>query len=114
MKDLRRVVHRNGVVEFDDPHTGHHMVVMEGITVETSERDALAIVSVGTVITCGSCFRRWIVPVADYRNGWSTCRHCKTRLFLPPIYLPSPEKLGTTLETPTVRGQKPKPTRERK
>ncbi len=108
MKDLRRVIHRNGLVEFDDPGTGRHMVVMEGMTVESSDNDALAIVSVGTVITCGSCFRRWIVPVVDYRNGWSTCRHCSTRLFMPPIYLPSPEKLGTTLPAPNVHGQKRK------
>jgi len=112
VKDLRRVVHRNGVVEFDDPGTGRHMVVMEGFTVESSDNDALAIVSVGTVITCGSCFRRWIVPVVDYRNGWSTCRHCSARLFMPPIYLPSPEKLGTTLPAPTVRGQKRKADRK--
>jgi hypothetical protein len=112
MKDLRRVIHRNGVVEFDDPRTGRHMVVMEGFTVESSDNDALAIVSVGTVITCGSCFRRWIVPVVDYRNGWSTCRHCSARLFMPPIYLPSPEKLGTTLPAPTARGQKRKADRK--
>jgi len=88
MKDVRRVIHRNGVVEFDDPGTGHHLVVMEGLTVESNETDSLAIVSVAAAVTCGACFRRWFVPVADYRNGWSTCKHCKTRLFLPPIYFP--------------------------
>ena len=89
MKGMRQVVHRNGVVEFDDPLTGHHLVVTEGMTVESNESDALAVVSVAAAITCGACFRRWFVPVTDYRNGWSNCRHCKTRLFLPPIYLPA-------------------------
>lgn len=88
-KDIRRVVHRNGVVEFVGPATGEHMVVMEGMTVESHDNDALAIVSVAATITCGACLRRWLMPVADYKNGWTECRHCKTRLFLPPIYLPA-------------------------
>jgi hypothetical protein len=88
-KSMRRIVHRNGVVEFVGPHTGEHLVVMEGMTVESHESDALAIVSVAATVTCGACFRRWLVPVAEYKNGWSECRHCKTRLFLPPIYLPN-------------------------
>lgn len=89
MKDLHRVIHRNGVVEFDDPLSGRHMVVMDGLTVESGDNDALAIVSVASVVTCGSCFRRWIEPVEDYRNGWGTCPHCTARLFLPPLYFPA-------------------------
>jgi hypothetical protein len=88
MKGMRRVVHRNGVVEFVGPGTGEHLVVMEGMTVESNETDTLAIVSVAAAVTCGSCFRRWFVPVTDYKNGWSNCRHCNTRLFMPPIYFP--------------------------
>jgi hypothetical protein len=88
-KGMRRVVHRNGVVEFVGPGTGEHMVVMEGLTVETNDSDALAIVSVAATITCGACFKRWLLPVVEYKNGWSECRHCKTRLFLPPVYLPN-------------------------
>jgi hypothetical protein len=92
MKDLRRVIHRNGVVEFDDPQSGRHMVVMEGLTVESDDNDVLAIVTVASVVTCGSCFKRWIEPVEEYRNGWGTCRHCNANLFLPPLYFPATAK----------------------
>lgn len=91
MKDLHRVRHRNGVVEFDDP-SGRHLVVMDGLTVESDDNDALAIVSVASVVTCGSCFKRWIEPVEAYRNGWGSCPHCKARLFLPPLYFPTTAK----------------------
>lgn len=83
---VQRLIHRNGVVEFDDPDTGMHVVMMDGLTVESSDNDALAIVSVAAIVTCSACFKRWISPVADYRQGWSTCRHCNARLFLPPLY----------------------------
>ena len=89
MKKLRRVIHRNGVVEFDDPRSGRHMVVLDGMTVESGENEVLAIVSVASVVTCGACFKRWMEPVEDYRNGWGTCPHCKARLFQPPIYFPA-------------------------
>ncbi|MBX3702735.1 MAG: hypothetical protein KF822_03060 [Steroidobacteraceae bacterium] len=80
------MIHRNGMVEFDDPDTGRHVVMMEGLTVESGDNDALAIVSVATVITCGSCLRRWIMPIANYRQGWHSCPHCAANLFMPPIY----------------------------
>ena len=89
MKDLHRVMHRNGVVEFDDPESGRHMVVMDGLTVESGDNEALAIVSVASVVTCGSCFKRWFVPVENYRHGWGACPHCNARLFLPPLYFPA-------------------------
>ena len=82
------MMHRNGVVEYDDPDTGRHMIVMDGMTVESGDNDALAIVSVASVVTCGSCFKRWIEPVESYRNGWGSCRHCNARLFMPPLYIP--------------------------
>jgi hypothetical protein len=89
MKKLRQVIHRNGVVEFDDPLSGRHMVVMDGLTVESNDDDALAIVSIASIVTCGSCFKRWIEPVENYRNGWGTCPHCKVRLFHPPLCFPA-------------------------
>jgi hypothetical protein len=92
MKDVRRVMHRNGAVEFNDPLSGRHMVVMEGMTVESGDNEALAIVSLASVVTCGSCFKRWIEPVENYRNGWTNCRHCKARLFMPPLYFPATQK----------------------
>ncbi len=83
---VHRLIHRNGVVEYDDPDTGMHVVMMDGLTVETSDKDALAIVSVATIVACSSCFKRWIEPIADYRQGWTKCQHCDARLFLPPLY----------------------------
>jgi hypothetical protein len=108
VKELRRVIHRNGVVEFDDPHTGRHMVMMDGLTVESSETDALAIVTLATVVACGSCFRRWIEPVEEYRNGWGSCRHCNARLFLPPLYLPTTAKVANSRRSPNARGDRPR------
>jgi hypothetical protein len=99
MKDVHRVIHRNGVVEFDDPQSGAHMVVMDGLTVESSQHVALAIVTVATAITCGVCFRRWIEPAENYRQGWGSCPHCKARLFLPPIYLPAAGEPRTVTRT---------------
>ena len=89
MKKLHQVIHRSGVVEFHDPQSGRHMVVMDGLTVESNDDDALAIVSIASIVTCGSCFKRWIEPVESYRNGWGTCPHCKVRLFQPPLYFPA-------------------------
>jgi len=85
-RGVERRIHRNGVVEFDDPDTGRHVVMMEGMTVESGDNDALAVVSVATVITCGSCLRRWMTPIAEYRHGWNACPHCAANLFMPPIY----------------------------
>jgi len=85
-RGVERRIHRNGVVEFDDPDTGRHVVMMEGMTVESGDDDALAVVSVATVITCGSCLKRWMTPIADYRQGWSTCPHCGANLFMPAVY----------------------------
>lgn len=102
MKDLHRVTHRNGVVEFDDPQSGRHMVVMDGLTVESGDNDALAIVSIASVVTCGSCFKRWIEPVENYRNGWGSCRHCSARLFLPPLYFPATAKQSSSPGEPEL------------
>lgn len=102
MKELHRVMHRNGVVEFDDPDSGRHMVVMDGMTVESGDNDALAIVSVASIVTCGLCFRRWIQPVENYRNGWSSCRHCNARLFLPPLYFPAPARQNGSADAPDL------------
>ena len=102
MKDLHRVIHRNGVVEIDDP-SGRHMVVMDGLTVESDDNDALAIVSVASVVTCGSCFKRWLVPIENYRSGWGVCAHCDARLFLPPLYFPA---------TSTTKSSRIEPTRD--
>ncbi|MGQ0384390.1 MAG: hypothetical protein ACT4UP_06900 [Gammaproteobacteria bacterium] len=88
---VERRIHRNGVVEFDDPDTGRHVVMMEGLTVESGDNDALAVVSVATVITCGSCLKRWMTPIADYRQGWNPCPHCAANLFMPPIYCDGPD-----------------------
>ena len=85
-RGIERRIHRNGVVEFDDPDTGRHVLMMDGFTVESGNNDALAVVSVASVITCGSCFRRWMTPIADYHHGWSSCTHCGANLFLPPVY----------------------------
>ncbi len=82
---LRAVSHRNGVVEYDDPDTGTHVVMMDGLTVETRDSEALAIVSVATIISCGACSRRWIAPLADYQPGWDSCRHCGAQLYLPKL-----------------------------
>lgn len=100
MKDLHRVMHRNGVVEFDDPSSGRHMIVMDGLTVESGDNDALAIVSIASIVTCGSCFKRWIEPVESYRNGWGSCRHCTARLFLPPLYFPATSKPNSSRSEP--------------
>lgn len=85
-RGVERRVHRNGVVEFDDPDTGRHVVMMDGLTVETGDNDALAVVSVATVISCGACLKRWMIPIADYRQGWSVCPLCAANLFMPAIY----------------------------
>lgn len=85
---------RNGVVEFDDPDTGKHVVIMEGMTVESGGGDALAVVSVAAIVTCSACGKRWLTPVADYRQGWNRCRHCETRLFLPAIFGDRDSKSG--------------------
>lgn len=85
-RGVERRIHRNGVVEFDDPDTGRHVVMMDGLTVESGDNDALAVVSVATVITCGSCLKRWMTPIAEYRQGWNACPHCGANLFMPPIY----------------------------
>ena len=106
MKDMHRVMHRNGVVEFDDPQSGRHMVVMDGLTVESGDNDALAIVSVASVVTCGSCFKRWIVPVENYRNGWRSCRHCSARLFMPPLYFPANSKPKNSQVEPDLAAPK--------
>ena len=102
MKNLHRVMHRNGAVEFDDP-SGRHMVVMDGLTVESDDNDALAIVSVASIVTCGSCFKRWLVPIENYGCGWGACAHCKARLFLPPLYFPA---------TSTTKSSRIEPDRE--
>ena len=70
----------------DDPDTGRHVVMMEGMTVESGDNDALAVVSVATVITCGNCLKRWMTPIAEYRQGWNSCPHCAANLFMPPVY----------------------------
>ncbi len=102
MKELHRVMHRNGVVEFDDPDSGRHMVVMDGLTVESGDNEALAIVSVASVVTCGSCFKRWIEPVENYRNGWGSCRHCSARLFKPPLYFPETSRQKSPASEPDL------------
>lgn len=84
--DVRRVIHRNGVVEYDDPNTGRHVVLMDGLTVESGENDALAIVTVATVISCSSCLKHWIMPIAEYREGWSACPHCASNLYMPSVH----------------------------
>jgi hypothetical protein len=97
-RGIEKRVHRNGVVEFDDPDTGRHVVMMEGLTVESGDDDALAVVSVATVITCGSCLRRWMTPIADYRQGWGSCPHCGVNLFMPPVYAtPADDESGTAV-----------------
>lgn len=85
-RGVERRVHHNGVVEFDDPDTGRHVVMMEGLTVESGDNDALAVVSVATVISCGACLKRWMIPLADYRQGWSVCPLCAANLFMPAVY----------------------------
>jgi hypothetical protein len=60
---------------------------MDGLTVESGGQDSLAIVTVATVVTCSACSRRWLAPIADYQQGWDTCRHCGAHLFLPPLDL---------------------------
>lgn len=79
------VHHRNGVVEFDDPDTGNHVVILDGMTVESAHGEALAIVSIAAIISCSACSRRRITPVEEYRRGWGTCAHCGARLFMPPL-----------------------------
>jgi len=106
MKELRRIIHRNGVVEFDDALSGRHIVVMDGMTVESGDNDALAIVTVASVVTCGSCFKRWIEPVENYRNGWGSCRHCNARLFLPPLYFPATSKPKSSRIKPNLGAPK--------
>lgn len=106
MKDMHRVMHRNGVVEFDDPLSGRHLVVMDGMTVESGDNDALAIVSVASVVTCGSCFKRWIEPVENYHEGWGSCRHCSARLFLPPLYFPQAKKSKNSKVEPDLSAPK--------
>jgi hypothetical protein len=111
-RGIERRVHRNGVVEFDDPDTGRHVAMTEGMTVETGGNDAIAIVSVATVITCGSCLRRWMTPVADYSQGWSSCPHCRTNLFMPPVYsAPADGEDGTAVLLP-LRGHEFPPPEE--
>ncbi len=82
---VQRAIHQNGMTEFDDPDTGRHVVILDGLTVESSVNDTLAIISVAAIVACGSCLKRWITPVAEYQHGWSTCCRCGTRLFLPPL-----------------------------
>ncbi|MGQ0429480.1 MAG: hypothetical protein ACT4UQ_06085 [Gammaproteobacteria bacterium] len=85
-RGLEGRVQRNGVVEFDDPDTGRHVVMMEGLTVESGDNDALAVVSVAAVVSCTACRKRWIMPIADYRQGWNSCRHCNVHLYLPALF----------------------------
>ena len=82
------VHHRNGVVEFDDPDTGNHVVIMDGMTVESAQGEALAIVSIAAIVSCSACSRRRITPVEEYRHGWGTCTHCGARLFMPVLQVP--------------------------
>lgn len=82
---VKVIHHRNGVVEFDDPDTGNHVVILDGMTVESSECEAVAVVSVAAIVSCSSCSRRRIMPVAEYRHGWDTCDHCASRMYLPPL-----------------------------
>lgn len=82
---VQRVVRRNGVIEFDDPDTGNHVIIMDGMTVESGSGDTLAVVSVAVIVSCGACSRRRITPISEYRHGWEKCSHCGSRLFLPPL-----------------------------
>jgi hypothetical protein len=76
---------RNGMVEFDDPDTGNHVVVLDGMTVETAPGEAIGIVSIAAIVSCSACSRRRIMPVEEYRHGWGSCAHCGARMFLPPL-----------------------------
>jgi hypothetical protein len=99
-----RKVHPHGVVEFDDPDTGKHVVMMDGMTVESGGNDALAVVSVAAVVSCGACLKRWLMPVADYRQGWNTCRHCNARLYLPALFVQAGKQAGGALTLIPLRG----------
>ena len=80
------VVHRrNGVIEFDDPDTGNHVVILDGMTVETAPGEAVGIVSIAAIVSCSACSRRRIMPVEEYRHGWDSCSRCGARMFLPPL-----------------------------
>jgi hypothetical protein len=81
-----QVVHgRNGVIEFDDPDTGKHVVIMDGMTVESEQAESVGILSVAVIASCSLCLRRRITPIADYRHGWDQCGHCGAHMFLPPL-----------------------------
>ena len=103
-ENVHRTIHRNGVVEFIDAGTGHRVTVMEGMTVETGGRVALGIVTIATAVSCGACLKRWLEPIAEYRRGWTSCRHCGARLFLPPIKQPVGLVSGDTQDMPKLRG----------
>lgn len=82
------VQHRNGVIEFDDPDTGNHVVILDGMTVETAPGDAVGIVSVAAIVSCSACSRRRIMPLEEYRHGWGSCGYCGARIFLPRLKIP--------------------------
>ena len=103
-ENVHRTIHRNGVVEFVDAGTGHRVTVMEGITVETGGRVALGIVTIATAVSCGACLKRWLEPIAEHRRGWTTCRHCGARLFLPPIKETAAMLSGDTQDMPKLCG----------
>ena len=103
-ESVRRTVHRNGVVEFTDAGTGRRVTVMDGMTVESGGRVALGIVTIATSVSCGACLRRWLEPIAEYKRGWTSCRHCGARLFLPPIKQPVGLVSGDTEDMPKLRG----------
>ena len=101
---VHRTVHRNGVVEFVDDRTGHRVTLTEGMTVESGGRVALAIVTIAAAVSCGSCLKRWLEPIAEYRRGWTSCRNCGARLYLPPIKQPAGMVSGDTEDMPDLRG----------
>jgi hypothetical protein len=74
---------RNGMIEFDDPDTGNHVVILDGMTVETAPGEAIGIVSIVAIVRCSACSRRRIMPVEVYHDGWDSCVHCGARIFLP-------------------------------
>ena len=102
--EVRRTIHRNGLVEFVDADTGQSVTVMEGMTVETGGRVALGIVTIAVAVSCGYCLKRWLAPIGEYRRGWTSCRHCGARLFLPPIKEPVVGEPADTQDMPKIRG----------
>jgi hypothetical protein len=53
-----------------------------------------------------------MTPVADYSQGWSSCPHCRTNLFMPPVYsAPADGEDGTAVLLP-LRGHEFPPPEE--